>query len=53
MNAILELELREAWELQTSMHRLALRGIRGPKPKFKMNKANSAIVRKKGKGGID
>jgi hypothetical protein len=32
---------------------LALRGIGGPKPKFKMNKENGAITREKGKGGID
>src|SRR5450432_4031284 len=35
------------------MRRLALRGIGGPKPTFKMNKANGAMVREKGKGGID
>src|SRR5450432_2554373 len=53
MNSMLELELQAAWELQTSMRRLALRSIGGPKPTFKMNKANGAMVREKGKGGID
>ena len=35
------------------MRWLQLRGVGGPKPSFKMNKANRAVVRNKGKGGID
>ena len=53
MNIELKPELQAAQELETSMRRLALHGVRGPKPKFKITKENSAITREKGKGGIN
>ena len=53
INTELEPELRRNWELETGMRRLGLQGIRGPKPQFRMTKENGAVIRKKGKGGID
>jgi hypothetical protein len=53
MNVELKPELQANWELETAMHRMALRGVGGPKPQFRMTKENGAIVREKGKGGID
>jgi hypothetical protein len=53
INAELEPQLKSIWELQTGMRWLQLRGVGGPKPSFKINKANGAVVRDKGKGGID
>jgi transposase len=53
MNHELEPELRRNWELETGMRRMALRGVSRPKPQFRMTKENGAVVREKGKGGID
>jgi hypothetical protein len=53
INAELESELRQNWELETGMRRMGLRGKGGPKPQFRMTKENGVVVREKGKGGID
>jgi hypothetical protein len=53
INAELESELRQNWELETGMRRMGLRGKGGPKPQFRMTKENGVVVREKGKGDID
>jgi hypothetical protein len=53
MNRELELELRKNYELETRMRRIALRGMDGPKPQFRITKEHGAVVREKGKEGID
>lgn len=50
----MELALKAEWELNHRIERLRIRGnVPGPKPKWKMNAENGALVRTKGKGGID
>ena len=53
-NALIEEENKAAWELETGMRRVNLtRNARGRKPVWKHTKATGAIVRDKGKGGIN
>ena len=53
-NALIEEENKMAWELETGMRRVNLtRNRPGKKPVWKHTKATGAIVREKGKGGID
>lgn len=52
LNEQLEPIKKAEWELNTSMSRLGLRGIRGPKPEWKWNKKNGKLERD-ARGGID
>jgi hypothetical protein len=54
LNKEMEPVLKAEWELNHRMERLCIGGnVPGPKPKWKMNAENRALVRTKGKGGID
>lgn len=51
---MLEPAARAAWELNTRMTRLKIdRNVGGKKPEWKFTKERGALVREKGKGGID
>lgn len=53
-NALIEENNKAVWELATAMDRVNLnRRVGGRKPVWKHSKKNGAIVRAKGKGGID
>lgn len=53
-NMLIEEKNKAAWELETGMRRINLtRNLAGKKPVWKHTKANGAIIRDKGKGGID
>jgi transposase len=54
LNKELEPALKAEWELNQRMERLRItQNVPGPKPQWKMNAENGALVRTKGKGGID
>ena len=53
LNDRLEPAARQEWELNQGTSRLGLRGVGGPKPKWRFNEATGAYVRKKGSKGID
>jgi transposase len=52
MNIELEPLLRTEWELRTSIARVSLRNLGGPKPQWKWNQKNGKLARSKN-GGID
>jgi hypothetical protein len=53
-NEAIEAENKAAWEIETGMRRVNLtRNRSGKKPIWRHTKATGAIVREKGKGGID
>jgi transposase len=53
-NALIEENNKAVWELATAMQRVNLnKRVGGRKPVWKHSKKNGAIVRAKGKGGID
>ena len=52
MNAILEPEAKAVWELETGMRRMGLRGLGGPKPKWKFTVETGKIIISGKKGGI-
>jgi hypothetical protein len=53
MNEILELIMREEWELSTAMKRMGLRNKPGKAPQWRWNKDNGKLTRGNDKGGID
>ena len=52
MNALLEPEAKEAWELETGMRRMGLRNPPGQKPKWKFTAETGKITISGKKGGI-
>ena len=52
MNAELEPIMREKWELENGMRRLAMRNLPGTRPEWKFIKKTGKVTRI-GKGGID
>jgi hypothetical protein len=51
-NILLEAPAREEWELNNGMRRMALRNLRGAKPKWRFKKEHGKLTRQ-GRGGID
>ena len=49
INEVIEPELREVWEITTSIRRLGFRNKPGKKPRFQMSEENGAVKRTAGK----